>query len=1690
MLANEEVSKVIARDKMQLTQFILDLCGFTLDEAGYDSKSYAFYLHVAFRHQAVLQSKEWSDLCTEVLEKGHGLDWDSKNEELYQRIVSFAQSIVTEVTEASQDNWAVKLIKTSYLSRLDKARRSCEHAIRFINAVDETQSDVSVSQVLGVDAPREKYTEALKAQRAYMDSLLALPFVLEKTCLSLAKNTGVHYQPRKSAEMLAAALDCMNQGMKLYGVDRQDFIIKGLKIALDITMPNVQGFDAQLQETITSDLLPFINKILDAALQLEEKKKAIFPSSELDGDEISLARKRLLATLGVNFESLQTILLETLLIPAQQCSDAVAGVFGLAQAAVAAAQNPNPLDRVFEVKTAFSHFDRLSSLCNEVDPALLPAWLVQTNNYYQDLRGHASNAGKVVQVVVDGLGVFYNYALSFIPQSVRHYVSRANALTRVFQVIDNSPLEYKTDKLMAYFAFYELAKTSEIEEVLKERFFAAYMDEVVKSKPDLVRQEFLYKNYLAFEAQMNAKFNLATPLNSRIANYPKSNDMTASLISVLEENVGSSDLQKLDVLMLLYRLQHLESQFELNWQRELQLNNFGPIFKELAAGAKQAKESPHPVHQAFQREFLNPAIQRMVGKYQEEKLVPALESMLDSRAPSLGGHYHKLRSIYSKLREDIVWSPEDWRTFKECCRLDGKFQWAEFQALKVAALELGNHSKKEANNNHWLTPRENLRKQTEESFETVKPVISNMLKLIQERLDEQELSCKKLQKLSKNNDVLDLCQKKISYINALNQLINALLYDLEHDQKLRAHISTLLSADAVQVTQEELLRQVNVSALGKLLRLAWNALPNATNGASAVNDNFVFNLLKYYFADSVIGNVLEKEQAFASALDKEPIPALIAKLNDPLAESNLLPSQEKIMDALVNNMINVADETIIPWGANYLANIASKVVKQNLAQLLPYPFLVNLAMVVIQSETVQEQIAPIFNDLMSEYSGIVLDKASEFKEEAKKRLYPVLGIEIQRTLEESALHYAQNPEGASDTERDAFIMYYLQYQQIKLNNVEFNAAKTIEYLFPQLLRKKTIDINGMVDALENQFKKFDQFLPSSPDDEPAIAETESQLVFLISHIDLSDPDNDKLVKLALINRILIMAIDTAEQISNPEKIMSLQQTAIQQMAAALEKIKVLHHEQLVEQNKALAGIQIDSEEMDDEGFIMLNAANKDSMYETLAVANTRIRKMQLKNLKTKLAETQKLVSKEMDERQAMLDSKEPLLGISIAEWEYHKSKPIRLLYIVLSNSFEVFSLMFTWLSLLLPILAGSGVLEGLLTALGVTGAIGATATPIGAIIFGVIALARISYKLGMEIWNRRDEFTQINQNPSFWRRAGLTSLLLLKCLGLAIAKTLLTDYLVAELSTYFAFGPFERLRNAFRIWPSRERVSEEQRVLNELKTQMSKLNDLIDEQNAFLDGKAAKDCQAELNESVDAITKSLKETRDYLNQASFNDARRSPGMDFQLSLEQLDASFNSLKQEVMQLSQLNRAQSGFSQVVDNSEKPLAKNKDSTESTVKKEENRAAIVDLEAYRKKLDAVKASKSEQTQSSYLSRFWNWFAKPQTTVVAMPPAQVKPLEESLSVSSVYMIPPNKDLTLSEMMESFVLIKDADEVGQIIQSIEATTTAGEKEIKREGVSRSPYKEAVAALFFNPAGEVQNSKTVEQMPAVVNGKSP
>ena len=110
--------ETIARDKKELSQFVLDLCGFTLDEAGYDSKTYAFYLSIALRRQ--MHSEIWSTLCATV-SKDNPLSW--KPETVHQ-IQQLAQTIVSEVTQMNEDCWAVKLLKTSYFNHLDKRAKA------------------------------------------------------------------------------------------------------------------------------------------------------------------------------------------------------------------------------------------------------------------------------------------------------------------------------------------------------------------------------------------------------------------------------------------------------------------------------------------------------------------------------------------------------------------------------------------------------------------------------------------------------------------------------------------------------------------------------------------------------------------------------------------------------------------------------------------------------------------------------------------------------------------------------------------------------------------------------------------------------------------------------------------------------------------------------------------------------------------------------------------------------------------------------------------------------------------------------------------------------------------------------------------------------------------------------------------------------------------------------------------------------------------------------------------------------------------------------------------------------------------------------------------------------------------------------------------------------------------------------
>lgn len=196
-------------------------------------------------------------------------------------------------------------------------------------------------------------------------------------------------------------------------VDARDYT-ETLQAHIAYFMPDLP-IDRELTDTINEELLPFVNSVIGKTNRLEEKKVLIFA-----GPQKSVARQNLLATMDVHFESVQDILTSTLVQPAEQFSDAFLNLVDMTGAVYVAGQQANPIDQFANIHKAFHHFDKIAAVCEEVRPDLLPSWLRHTNEYYQQLKQGISDGAQVSDNVVTGLGAFFNYAVSFIPQTVSH----------------------------------------------------------------------------------------------------------------------------------------------------------------------------------------------------------------------------------------------------------------------------------------------------------------------------------------------------------------------------------------------------------------------------------------------------------------------------------------------------------------------------------------------------------------------------------------------------------------------------------------------------------------------------------------------------------------------------------------------------------------------------------------------------------------------------------------------------------------------------------------------------------------------------------------------------------------------------------------------------------------------------------------------------------------------------------------------------------------------------------------------------------------------------------------------------------------------------------------------------------------------------------------------------------------------
>lgn len=1449
---------LIADDKKKLSQFILDLCGFTLDKAGCNPVAYAFHLHIALRRQMVLKSDQWNKLCEALPLKWH----EESSAATISLLKAFAQSIVDEVQQANRDPWGVKLLKTGYLSELDKARKNTEMAIRTLANAPE---DMSVSYIHGEESGEtlsKEYLDALHAHRNYLDTLLTLPFVLEKFCVGVANNKGINYVPRKSAEMLTRVLDVVSLSLD------EHQLTNALKLAVQIALPELP-MDEQLIDQIKDELLPFIVQVMQHNERLSKAKGKIFPA---DDPKKAAARQKLLSHLGIHFDSLQDVIQNTLLNPIQQCGQLTNGLLGAAEATGKAIANDNVIDRAAQIGRIFANLDQMADVTAQVDESLLPPWLRETSRYYKELHQKADGIQNLMQAAYDGFGVFYNRLTYFIPESVRQYLTnRQNDFAEVIRTFGAKA--DGAEAALVYLTFNELAVRGDIQEPLIERFFNAYIRDLYKD----AQVKFSYSDFKAFTKSLNEK-DLAIPLHQRLNQFAdkKSDKPTPTLMA-------SDDFRAFDVVLMVHQLKELQIQFNA----ALKVNDYKALSEtltalKLAVDAINSRKG-NPTLTAYSQHFLKPALEAMLNEAMGHEFIPLLERVIGYDNPRVEpinkADTNHLPAIYAKLKSRQQLSKQDYESLQSVFA-----NTAEFTACKdlfTTAFSLEKSFAKlfpasEVNPEPCPTPHQSrIQFITTTAFPNIKITLQYLLN----GLDEQKKECNRLLALCEAGSELHaLCQKKIMYIDSVKTSINKLNDAItNHPGTLAQALDEWLGGQKV----EEGIKNLSFTSLsGKLVRFAWTVWPAGEEAKP--DDNFLHNLLTYYFKDSDASEIYQAQKTFTDALNAKPIPELMPVLTDPLSVDHLIPAEEAQMDQLLNTLLGINEQSFLAWGSQFLKTSVQKIVsninKDTLMNLFPYPFMGIIAYQMMQSEEMRKLLGDFLAVMALEYGDVIADKTLQVANVAKERLYMLLGVQLKKTMESRAYDYAirADKKDASSADRDAFAYYYLQYQALKRQNPKASPELTsscVDYLFNAFLgeEKDALEKERKKEAIVSAFTALDQRLQDNTqpvhEEQSAVEETQKQLLFLIQNLNLNDPDNDNVIRIALVNRYLLMALEAAEKL-DAEQQYKLQQQAIDTLASVLKKMEADE-----------ASLKKDEEQEVAQSSARLMQLLKPAKEKAAAALNQRALR-QLDAAKKKMKQA-------IDDRVALKEAKPPRLGRSVVAVEYDlaKGNNPRLAVTVLRWLYEAVTFTSLWTSIIAPLVSiggASGALQSVLILLGVGGAVGATASIVGAVVLGVLALVRFGIKMGKEVFAHRKEFKDIRDNPDYSgaKKAGLITLVVLKCLGLAFIKTLLTDFLVAKMANAFAFGPIARLRNAFRVYPTEEEVASELSALQRVNDAMSQVQARI--------AQPGEDLKEALNELDEAITEAEK-----VLVLRSNDARNTD--DYERSLAEYKVMFDEIK---------------------------------------------------------------------------------------------------------------------------------------------------------------------------------------------------
>lgn len=1456
-----------------------------------DPKS-QFDLETALNRQLILQSSETKQLVDELiaaqLDPNELLSKKPGNE-LEKKLQDYVEQVVKEVkNDGAAKSVGIKsralterLINEYYLPSLYESRNRSNVALdRISEQLTKDPQNIELQQ----------YQAAIKSQVEHFDSLVALPFALQKFIDTLGKNQGRNYTPRENAQVLASLLNTVQKTQE--GLSGES-LVKALKIAAKITMPDLPA-DAITLETV-KDLLPYVNNVLDKGKALELQKDKIFPS---DDEAKSNARKALFQTMGVQFEpassSINNLVVNTLYKPIEDALQST----GAAYETISSLATEDSIDYLKVIRLAGQTEGIVSNVASGL--GYLGAYHDLKDKVSEKAGQASAIAGKVVSAGRQVAGVA-SYAMGGIGSAISWVTpDRVKAAVGTVANAAMATAEAVTDKAVAaakyvaptvgtiastvgYYtphaavsrfvptpvlAFIPMTKQTILSGAKMVADAAApYVPASIKDKwapqtePSLFWKS-LHANgekeakkieaYLSFNELVSAS---ASPSLEDVffRSYMSTHDEGGSIptdyseYSAFKDSISPEIFQiPLDQQINLFEQATGRERFNVATSIVHRLNKLEKMISESKEVEPFLSELQDATHMQsgdvklleLQKLYVRPSLEKSIVAFELREFGPLLEKALDMDSQNT-----RLRDMYSKLKAGQILSNEDLTHLKDVSNAstDMKFTIPEkiveitqeiTPVLKIAAEKA-------------FTPKELSRQTIQSNLDN----LAVLNRAISEGLQKQLDACEKLNACAAG-PVKSMCDAKIKYLEALQKCNNNLLEEMKPEGKLAEQVRGIVSGESTA----DMLKMADATTVAKQLMCAtWEvALPKDTMVGAGLSEK----LLAYALSNNeYMGGLVEAKKEFDKALnDTPPPPEFMEQLGNPIS-TNLLA-----VDDLAEKAAATAVQTAIDGGklAAYYAT------RGFLTYMYPPSLLLEVTAEVLTYPSVQEKIGNVYGSVtglvssvssmmpsmpsmpsmssilpvgianyvnaklktLTETQEMLSQMPKKMTESIQGRICSMIHGEVKKVLERKAIDYAS----ADPATRS------------KMNKNERDAFSGF-YLQYRALKKD----NPALDKAEF-VKQF--FKDSLEGKDPAVQEDiikkcSDEFERLDVSLKLRDQPADGLQNTVDLEKELQFLMGTID-FNAPDETALVTLTLYNRLVMMqLEAAKQLPADEALKlQQKAMG--TIDSVLQRLEAADALNPPNPDNpraqtRAEAIVPATRLAAKITLTELQKQLATVSTLIETGIKDREDQLKADatttEPSrLGVSVATEQYNKATKVNLAYKVGSAVARVATPLAFWGTLGLAI-ASKGVLPAVLTALGVAGTAAAGVATGGLAVIGALVAARVAYTTAKEVRARDSEFRKISESDaSPLKKFGLKVLTGLKCFGIGLAKAVMIDTVYAKVAGLFSRGikpivdEVKNVRDLARVNPTRDVLDTEKQALDGVQAKLKELKGLVDAQ--------------------------------------------------------------------------------------------------------------------------------------------------------------------------------------------------------------------------------------------------------------------